>query len=77
MCGIFSQFDNVNYATCPNIALVKDKSGRYWCVWKRKDKGSDDHHNTKALASNVADKTVMYWKLFAHFVTQKTFAKSQ
>ena len=62
---------------CPNIALVKDKSVRYWRIWKRKDKGNDGHHNTKALASNVSDKTVMYWKMFANFVTYPTFAKSQ
>ena len=55
--------------------LVKDKSGRYWRIWKWKDKRSDDHHNTKALASNVADKIVMYWKKFAKFCNIENFCK--
>ena len=47
------------------------KIQKWWILahLEKKDKRSDDHHNTKALASNVSDKTVLYWKMFANFVT--------
>ena len=53
------------------------KIQKWWILahLEKKDKRSDDHHNTKALASNVADKIVMYWKKFAKFCNIENFCK--